>query len=288
MPKSLQLRLRRLRCRTLLKHSKDVWPIFPSSAKKPAGWDGWPDGKQFAIVLTHDVEGSRGVSKVPQLVALEKEIGFRSSFNFVARDYHVPGSLMSSLRADGFEIGLHGLHHNNHLSKSESIFKRTAEMINYHMAKNGCLGFRSPAMYHNLRWLHNLNIRYDASTFDTDPFEPQPDGVGTIFPFWVPSATETEGYVELPYTLPQDFCLFVLLQEKSLAIWQRKIDWIAENGGMALVIVHPDYISFGGKALECDEYPVKYYSEFLSYVKSRYSGKYWNGLPGISGSMPTH
>jgi hypothetical protein len=29
---------------------------------------------------------------------------------------------------------------------------------------------------------HDLNIEYDASTFDTDPFEPQPDGVGTIFP----------------------------------------------------------------------------------------------------------
>jgi hypothetical protein len=25
------------------------------------------------------------------------------------------------------------------------------------------------------------------STFDTDPFEPQPDGMGTIFPFWVPN-----------------------------------------------------------------------------------------------------
>ena len=41
-------------------------------------------------------------------------------------------------------------------------------------------------MLHNLEWFHDLNVKYDSSTFDTDPFEPQPDGVGTIFPFWVP------------------------------------------------------------------------------------------------------
>jgi len=40
-------------------------------------------------------------------------------------------------------------------------------------------------MFHNLKWIHDLNISYDASTFDTDPFEPQHDRAGTIFPFWV-------------------------------------------------------------------------------------------------------
>ena len=59
-------------------------------------------------------------------------------------------------------------------------------------------------MFHNLDWLHELKIEYDASTFDTDPFEPQPDGVGTIFPFWVTGRQPDEGYVEMAYTLPQD------------------------------------------------------------------------------------
>jgi hypothetical protein len=44
-------------------------------------------------------------------------------------------------------------------------------------------------MLRNLDWLGDLNIQYDGSTFDTDPFEPQPDGAGTIFPFWVPKPT---------------------------------------------------------------------------------------------------
>jgi hypothetical protein len=41
-------------------------------------------------------------------------------------------------------------------------------------------------MLRNLDWLHDLDVQYDASTFDTDPFEPQPDGRHTMFPFWMP------------------------------------------------------------------------------------------------------
>ena len=98
-------------------------------------------------------------------------------------------------------------------------------------------------MHHNLEWIHDLDIEY-ASTFDTDPFEPQSDGVGTIFPFWVSGNSNQKGYVELPYTLPQDFTLFILMKEKNIDIWKQKLDWIAENGGMALVNTHPDYMNF--------------------------------------------
>lgn len=65
-------------------------------------------------------------------------------------------------------------------------------------------------MYHNLEWICELDIEYDSSTFDTGPFEPQSDGVGTIFPFWVPVNSSQKGYVELPYALPQDHALFVI------------------------------------------------------------------------------
>jgi len=133
-------------------------------------------------------------------------------------------------------------------------------------------------MHHNLGWVHDLDIKYDASTFDTDPFEPQSDGVSTIFPFWVQGSNK-RGYVELPYTLPQDFTLFVLLQEKDIDIWKQKLDWIAEKGGMALLNTHPDYMNFGGKELRAEEYPAEYYEEFLHYIESKYHGRYWHALP---------
>ena len=125
-------------------------------------------------------------------------------------------------------------------------------------------------MQHRLGWLHALGVEYDASTFDTDPFEPEPDGVGTIFPFWVPGP-DGGGYVELPYTLVQDFNLFVVLREQNIDIWKRKLDWIAEHGGMVLLNTHPDYMCFDGKPAR-DEFPVSHYEELLRYVREKYEG----------------
>jgi hypothetical protein len=51
----------------------------------------------------------------------------------------------------------------------------------------------------------------------------------------------------LPYTLVQDFNLFKILREPNIDIWKRKLDWIAERGGMALINTHPDYMGFEGK-----------------------------------------
>jgi len=63
--------------------------------------------------------------------------------------------------------------------------ERAAKINNYIREWNAA-GFRAPAMHHNLDWIRELDIEYDSSTFDTDPFEPQPDNVNCIFPFWVP------------------------------------------------------------------------------------------------------
>jgi len=122
-----------------------------------------------------------------------------------------------------------------------------------------------------------LNVRYDSSTFDTDPFEPQPDGVDTIFPFWVPRSGG--GYVELPYTLTQDFTLLVLFGEKTTAIWERKLDWIAQNGGMVLINTHPDYMNFGGSGCDPGHFPAGLYEGFLKLLASKYEGRYWHALP---------
>jgi hypothetical protein len=78
--------------------------------------------------------------------------------------------------------------------------------------------------------------------------------------------------------MPQDFLLFVLMQEKTIDIWKRKLDWIVEHGGMALFITHPDYMNFDNTPHH-EEYPAHYYEEFLGYIKTRYEGLYWNPLP---------
>ncbi len=132
------------------------------------------------------------------------------------------------------------MYHDGKLYQSEKIFRKRAQNINGYIKDWNAVGFRSPAAHHNLDWTHYLNIEYDSSTFDTDPFEPQSDGSGTIFPFWVKGNSSQKGYVELPYTLSQDFSLFILMKEDNIDIWKKKLDWIAERGGMALLDVHPD------------------------------------------------
>jgi hypothetical protein len=272
----------------LRRHIGAVWPIMPGSERPPKNWAGWPDGKKFAFVLTHDVEGPIGLARCRQLMELEKEVGFRSSFNFIPQgDYRVSRDLRDGLIRNGFEVGVHDLHHDGKLYQNFCEFADKARQINRYIREWDAQGFRSGFMFHRLEWLHHLEVAYDASTFDTDPFEPQPDGVGTIFPFWVPrpntdhrsSMPDHQGYVELPYTLPQDSTLFLLLREQTPEIWFKKLAWIAAHGGMVLLNTHPDYMSFNGPPQTATEYPVAFYREFLTHLKTRYAGEYWHALP---------
>ena len=278
IPWHVRLTLRRRRAVSRRASYGAVWPIDQKAGATPPGWPGWPEGKQFAFVLTHDVEGSKGLSRVRQLMELETRLGFRSSFNFVPEgEYVIPAALRTSMTQAGFEIGVHGLEHDGKLYASKAEFASKAVRIRDYLQRWNASGFRSPLMQHKLPWIHQLGVEYDASTFDTDPFEPEPDAVGTIFPFWVPGPNGG-GFVELPYTLGQDFTLFVVLRESTIDVWKKKVDWIVERGGMALVNTHPDYMCFEGQK-DKDEYPVSLYEEFLSYLREKYEGAFWSANP---------
>ena len=279
VPRRLQLEARRKYIAWRMAGNGHHWPIDPEAGKKPAGWQGWPGGKRFALVLTHDVERAEGQSRCHELMQLEKSMGFRSAFNFVAEDYPADRELHRRLVEEGFEIGLHGVTHEGNIFRSEETFSREAPRINRYLNEWGCAGYRSPRMYHDLDKVHGLDIEYDASTFDTDPFEPQPEGVRTIFPFFVRNGGPETGYVELPYTLPQDHLLFVLMGHRDIGLWKEKLRWIAEHGGMALLITHPDYMCLNGNTPGQEEYPVALYREFLEHVRTTYEGQYWNALP---------
>jgi len=283
VPWRARIAVRRVSARRLRRQHAGVWPINPLAAARPAAWQGWPDGKKFAVVLTHDVERPEGVAKCRSLAALEAALGFRSSFNFIPAggDYSVEPALRGELGDQGFEVGVHDFRHDGKLFQSQASFRAAVPEVNRYLRDWKAVGFRAGFMFHQLDWIRSLDVEYDASTFDTDPFEPQPDAATTIFPFAVPAAADGSrpGYVELPYTLPQDSTLFLLFQERSPEIWQRKLDWIAEHGGMALVNVHPDYVCFEGERPAARTFPASYYRDFLGYVSSRYAGAYWQPLP---------
>jgi hypothetical protein len=145
------------------------------------------------------------------------------------------------------------------------------------MQQWGAVGFRAPLMQHRLGWMHELGAEYDCSTFDVDPFEPQSDGMRTIYPFWV-QPPGGKGFVELPYTLIQDFNLFKILGEQNIDIWKQKLEWLAQQGGMALLNTHPDYMCMTGNP-QRDEYPVEWYEQFLRHVRDTYADTYWQAVP---------
>ncbi len=92
-------------------------------------------------------------------------------------------------------------------------------------------------VHRNLVWLQALDIEYDSSCFDIDPFQAAPGGVGSIWPFIAGR------FVELPYTMPQDHTLFIGLGERDDRIWKDKMDYLVRHQGMALMLTHPDYLT---------------------------------------------
>jgi hypothetical protein len=223
----------------------------------------WPDGCPSALVLTHDIETGRGQALVPAVAELEERLGYRSSFNFVAERYPLDRGLIRDLISRGFEVGVHGLKHDGRLYSSREEFDRRASKINAHLVALGAVGFRSPLTHRNPEWMQALEVEYDLSFFDTDPYEPIPGGTMSIWPFTLGR------FVELPYTLAQDFTLTEVIRETTPRLWLQKVDFLERWGGMALVNSHPDYMRDRGR--------LQVYSDFLEEI--RYRGNRWHALP---------
>src|ERR1700730_12579668 len=135
IPQSLRTALRRRLALRLRSGLADVWPIMPGSERPPENWPGWPEGKKFAVVLTHDVEGQAGLDKCRDLMRLELELGFRSSFNFIPEGgYAVPEDLREELVRNGFEVGVHDLKHDGRLYRSRRGVRRRAARINRYLS----------------------------------------------------------------------------------------------------------------------------------------------------------
>jgi hypothetical protein len=223
----------------------------------------WPHGRRFAAILTHDVEGPSGIENIPRVVEVERRHGFVSSWNFCAEWYPIPSGVFDALRESGCEIGLHGIAHDGRLFRDRASFEANLPKIHRYMREWCAEGFRSPATHRNADWMPELNCLYDTSFPDTDPFEPQPGGCCSIFPFLIGDL------VELPVTLVQDHTLFEILRERSIQRWVEKSEWIIENNGLINLLVHPDYL--------LTEERLELYEEFLGFLRAQVGG--WHALP---------
>jgi len=135
--------------------------------------------------------------------------------------------------------------------------------INRYLKQFGAGGFRSPLTHRHPEWMQSLEIEYDLSFFDTDPFEPIAGGTQSIWPF------EIGHFIELPYTLVQDYTLTAVLRQDDPSIWLQKVEFLRQYHGMALLNTHPDYL--------LEEKTLDIYLQFLQEMKKRQD--YWHALP---------
>jgi polysaccharide deacetylase len=279
LPRATQLAMRRLYARHQVRRRFPAWPIETlqvdqlknrfraeleaSGAEQVPFVNFWPERRRFAFILTHDVEGPLGIENIPRVLELERRYGLRSSWNFVADDYPIDPSLFAALREAGCEIGLHGLHHDGLLFADRTSFEAQLPRIQRVMKEWGAVGFRSPATHRERAWMPELSCLYDTSFPDTDPFEPQPGGCCSIWPFFLGDL------VELPITMVQDHTLFEILRETSIQRWVQKSDWLVANHGLVNVLVHPDYL-LSDRRLDL-------YDQLLDHLAGIPQG--WHALP---------
>jgi peptidoglycan/xylan/chitin deacetylase (PgdA/CDA1 family) len=251
LPYRLQMGLRR---RYRLVQERAAFPAWPtetslhrlealllhlveSVAGEPLPWIGpWPKPYRWSLVLTHDVERASGYGNIDAVRAVEVAHDLRSAWYFVPeRDYRVEEAMLDRLRSHGCEICLHGLRHDGRDLAAGTFAERVPAMRTY-SERWGALGFRSPSTLRDPRALELLGMEHDSSWSDVARYEPQRGGTCSWLPYLLGDL------VELPITLPQDHTLFELRRERDEQTWLDKAQFLREQGGMALVLTHPDYM----------------------------------------------
>jgi peptidoglycan/xylan/chitin deacetylase (PgdA/CDA1 family) len=252
LPRSLQMSMRRSFSRVQSKSRFPRWPVetalhdfydflfatVAGVAERPVPFIGvWPRNWAWALVLTHDVEAQIGYEKLPELLRVEVEAGYRSSWNFVPRNrYVVDDQLVEMLLEQGFEVGVHGFNHDGRDLSSVATLEQRLPTIRAYAERWQAKGFRSPGTLRSAELMPLLGFDYDSSYTDTAPFEPQAGGCCTWLPYMI------EDLVELPMTLTQDHTVFDLLGHRDETVWLEKARFLRDRGGMALLVTHPDYI----------------------------------------------
>ena len=207
-----------------------------SGAPVPFIWF-WPEGAPAAAIVTHDVETELGRDFCSQLMDMDDEFGVKSSFQIVPeKRYEVTQAFLDDIRRRGFEVNVHDLYHDGNLFRNREEFLQQAEKINNYVKKFDADGFRSGALYRNLRWYDAFKFSYDMSVPNVGHLDAQTGGCCTIMPYFVGKI------LEIPVTATQDYSLFHILGSFSTTLWEEQCRMILAGHGLINVIVHPDYI----------------------------------------------
>jgi peptidoglycan/xylan/chitin deacetylase (PgdA/CDA1 family) len=228
----------------------------------------WPEGHTACAIITHDVETAAGRDFTGRLMDIDEAFGVKASFQIVPEQrYSVSPAYLDAIRERGFEICVQGLNHDGRLFGNYAAFLRCAQKINHYAEQFGAQGFRSPILYRKVDWFKALSFSYDMSMPNVAHLEPQRGGCCTVMPYFLP-----DGMLELPLTTTQDYSLFHILEEYSLALWKQQIRIILDGHGLMSFLIHPDYV--------IQKRAQDIYKALLDYVnRLRSEHRVWVALP---------
>ena len=108
-------------------------------------------------------------------------------------------------------------------------------------------------------------FEYDCTVPLSDPYEPQPGGCCSPWPYFIGDM------VELPWTLTQDHTLFTLLRQRDIELWLDQVDRLRDAGGLIQPLTHPDPGYLGERP------HARLYEAFLDRMAEHTD--LWNALP---------
>lgn len=232
--------------------------LDPSTDEKREFWQ-----KEFGVIMTHDVDTRQGYEYgFSKFVEMERAEEIVSTFNIVpsSLEYELNPDQISSLVKEGFDFGMHGLHHDGNFAflseneQRERIFESAKRADELRLLSKG---YRAPWLHRTkmmVRYLTEAGFEWDSSFPDTDDstIGYASTGCRTIFPFYPlyydGNKWQRSPVVEIPVSMPQDWTLiyyYKLSEESILRVWKKKMDYIKSKGGLAVFIVHPDQEDFG-------------------------------------------
>ena len=228
----------------------------------------WPDKKDFAICLTHDLETETSFDNIEAMRVIERKYGFKSTWNVLCKRYEIDFEKLKKLEKEGCEIALHGYNHDGKMPylSNKKIDKRINKCL-FKLKDFKVDSFRSAQLQRNEKFLKYISKYFicDSSVPDTE-FKSafaMKSGCCTVFPFMI------DGMVEIPLTVPQDFRLIYTLKlndEDYLKLWKDKIDHIKELGGIVSIVTHPDdYISGNERYLTLYDKTLEYLSKLEKF-----------------------
>ena len=225
----------------------------------------WPGGARFALVLTHDVESGEGLSQALRLAELERELGFRSSFNLVPYLYPIDEGIVRELEAAAASRSASTATTTTAgCTLPKGFFAAARGPSTKPCASTALVGFRSPMVHRNLKWLQGLEIDYDCSCFDVDPLQAMPPAA------WADCGRSwPAGSSSCPTRCRRTTAYGSSSASMTTGYWERKLQYVAAHQGMAPMLTHPDYMTPPAR--------LELYRKFLEKLAE--TGGHWHALP---------